>query len=63
MMVDVEIDFFLLVLIFPRQKVFLGDRFCWLLFAKSGSRYASYVTAQDKVESGNIYQKDHLRLM
>ena len=58
MMVEVKINlFFFMFLIFQRRKVFWKNRFCWRQFAKSGSRYASYVAAQDKVESGYIYQK------
>ena len=60
MMVDVKINpFFLHVQIFQRRKLFWGDRFYWRHFAKRGSRNASYVAAQDKVDSGNIDKKDH----
>ena len=58
MMVDVKINLFSSCF-----DISEADRFCWRYFAKRGSRYASYVAAQDNIESGNIYQKDHLRLM
>ena len=62
MMIHVKIDFFSLCFDISETESFLGGQNLLAAICKERIKiYSSYVAAQDKVESGNIDQTDHLR--